>query len=107
VATFNSKEMALRGRIGGFARAARLPREQLTSAARNGFLARFELEVDPGKQLAPEERRRRAEAARRAYMARLALVSAKKRRNKTLNLMKKATVAAVAEEARDAGATST
>lgn len=76
----SSSEMALRGRIGGFVRSSRYPREQLTVAARDGFLARFVLEVDPNSELSNEERQRRALAARKAHMARLARLSAESRR---------------------------
>jgi hypothetical protein len=56
---------------------------RLTSAnGRAAFLARFEAEVDPDGTLPIEERRRRAEHARAAYFARLALASAKARRLK-------------------------
>jgi len=43
-------------------------------------LDRFEREVDPDGVLPPEERRRRAEHARKAYFLRLALASSKARR---------------------------
>jgi hypothetical protein len=59
---------------------ARNDARQTTVAARTAFLARFEAEVDPDGALDPEERRRRAEHARRAYFTRLALASAKARR---------------------------
>src|SRR2546423_13342803 len=75
-------DMALRGRIGGFTKASRYPREELTAAARSGFLERFEREVDPDGLLGDTERARRAQAALRAYMARLAFRSATSRRNK-------------------------
>jgi hypothetical protein len=45
-----------------------------------GLLARFEAELDPTGQLAPHERRRRAEHLRAAHMKRLALRSAQTRR---------------------------
>lgn len=51
-----------------------------TRPARDAFLARFEREVDPEGVLPDDERERRAVSARRAYMARLALKSAAKRR---------------------------
>jgi len=51
-----------------------------TAAARAAALARFEREVDPTGSLAPAERSRRAEFARKAYFARLALKSARARR---------------------------
>lgn len=53
-----------------------------TAPARAAFLERFEREVDPGGLLSPPDRARRAEHARKAYFARLALASAKARRAK-------------------------
>ena len=50
-----------------------------TRPARETFLRRFEKEVDPDGALSPEERRRRAEHAKRAYMLRLAKRSAASR----------------------------
>jgi hypothetical protein len=47
-------------------------RSARTRPARDKFLERFEREVDPDGTLPVEERRRRAEHARRAYMLRLA-----------------------------------
>lgn len=52
-----------------------------TKPARDGFLARFEREVDPGGRLDPERRRERAEHAKRAYMLGLAKLSAERRRS--------------------------
>jgi hypothetical protein len=43
-----------------------------TRPAREAFLKRFEREVDPDNKLSPDERRRRAEHAKRAYMLQLA-----------------------------------
>jgi len=54
-----------------------------TAPARQAFLGRFEREVDPGGQLDPEERARRAEHARKAYFTGLALKSSKARRKGT------------------------
>lgn len=53
-----------------------------TAPARAAFLDRFEREVDPDGVLDPAERARRAEHAKKAYFARLALASAKARRAK-------------------------
>ena len=75
---------SLRGRIGGLAFAAKRDPRQYTAAARPRFLARFEDEVDPGRILSETERQRRAEAARKAYFAKLAYRSAKARRQKRL-----------------------
>src|SRR4051794_17777666 len=60
------------GRVGGLTRVARVGGDELTRPAREGFAARFDREVDPNGVLVPDERARRAAAARRAYMARLA-----------------------------------
>lgn len=51
-----------------------------TAAARAAFLAGFERQVDPDGSLDPAERQRRAEHARKAHFARLALRSAQARR---------------------------
>ena len=45
-------------------------------------MAKFEAEVDPEGILSENERRRRAEAARKAYFARLGLKSAQTRQRK-------------------------
>lgn len=50
--------------------------QDTTRAARAAFLAKFEREVDPDKKLPEPERRRRAEAAKKAYFNKLALKSA-------------------------------
>lgn len=52
-----------------------------TAAARDAFLARFEDQVDPRRELAPEERAQRATNARKAYFVNLARESAKRRRD--------------------------
>jgi len=80
--TYDPADMALRGRIGGYSRAAKYSPEELTRQARAGFLRRFEIEVDPDGTLRPEERTRRAVAARKAHMAVLAHKSAKARRRR-------------------------
>ena len=78
MAVVDSKDMALRGRIGGFVRASRYSPEELTGPARRGFMARFEPQ-EPG--LSQEERERRTQAALRAHMAKLSRLSALKRAN--------------------------
>lgn len=50
-----------------------------TQRARDTLMTRFEREVDPEGQLSTAERRRRAEAAKKAYFNGLALKSAKAR----------------------------
>jgi hypothetical protein len=51
-----------------------------TAPGRAAFLDRFEREVDPDGVLDPVDRARRAGHARKAYFARLALLSAQARR---------------------------
>lgn len=57
-------------------------RSARTSTGRAAFLARFEAQVDPDGLLDPEDRALRAESARRAYFASLALKSAQTRRRR-------------------------
>ncbi len=77
---FDPAEMALRGRIGAYRLHALNDSREVTKPARAAFLARFEAEVDPDGVLAPEERQRRAQHARRAYFQQLALKSSRVRR---------------------------
>jgi len=72
---------AQRGRIGAHVSWSRtIDRTARTEPGRKGFLARFEREVDPDGVLPEVERLRRAEHARKAYMQKLALASAARRR---------------------------
>ena len=80
--SFDSRGMALRGRIGAYRLHATHDPKETTKAAREAFMARFEQEVDPDGTLVPKERARRAEAARKAYFAQLAHKSAKARRRR-------------------------
>jgi len=77
---FDPRLMALRGRIGAHVAHSRHDSRLLTEKARQAFRERFEHEVDPDRTLTLDERRRRADQARRAHYARLALRSAEKRR---------------------------
>jgi len=73
-------ESTLRGRLGAHALHARVADPAAhTAPARKAFLDRFELQVDPDGVLAPAERARRAEHARKAYFIGLALKSARAR----------------------------
>lgn len=74
------EERRQRARLGGLTTAARHDAKAHTEPARKEFLARFEREVDPDGTLDPEERRRRATAARKLYFAQLAFKSARARR---------------------------
>lgn len=77
---FDPHDMAQRGRIGAYVAHSRHDTRDLTAKARQTFLDTFEQQVDPEGTLPESERRRRAEAARRAHMARLAYESVKVRR---------------------------
>ena len=70
----------MRARIAALARWSKEDPAASAQRGQAGLLARFEREVDPDNQLPPEERRRRAEAARRLHMTRLAFASSKARR---------------------------
>ena len=75
------REAALRGRIGAYVLHSRRDPRHTTANARAAFLERFEHEVDPDRVLPLLERQRRERAARKAYFARLALLSARARRS--------------------------
>jgi hypothetical protein len=57
-------------------------RTKATEPARQALQRKFEREVDPDGELPPDELAIRAEHARKAYYARLALKSAKARRGR-------------------------
>ncbi len=74
-------ERSLRGQIAAHESWAHTEsRSARTAPARKAALDRFEREVDPEGVLPPAERAKRAENARKAYFARLALKSAQARR---------------------------
>jgi hypothetical protein len=73
-------ERAMRARIAAFALHAQRDPRETTRAGREAFIARFENDVDPDGTLPEAERRRRAEAAKKAYFTALALRSARARR---------------------------
>jgi hypothetical protein len=76
----NRRRLAhLRARIGAYALHAKYDSRETTAKARQVWKDHFEHEVDPDYVLAPEERARRAAAARKEYYARLAYLSAKSR----------------------------
>lgn len=60
-------------RMGGYATAAKHDPLEYTAKARQVFKDRFADMVDPERKLPPEERARRAEAARRAFYTNLSL----------------------------------
>jgi hypothetical protein len=81
-AAMSPSERAMRARIAAFALHARRDPRETTRAGREAFISRFDHEVDPDGALPEAERRRRAEAAKKAYFTALALRSARSRRRK-------------------------
>lgn len=81
--TTTPAERQLLARLAAHERWAREPDPTAaTRPAREAFAARFEREADPDSKLPLEERARRAHHLRRAYFVRLALASARARRNR-------------------------
>lgn len=73
------EQRAMRARIGGLSVQAKYGSE-VAARARRGLRAKFLRDVDPNGELPGDERERRADAAFRAHMTRLALQSSKARR---------------------------
>lgn len=69
----DSERAALLGRIGAHESHSRHDSREITAAARAAFQQSFIDQVDPDRELPEAERLRRAEHARSAYYARLAL----------------------------------
>ncbi len=69
----------LRARIAAHSLHSQRDSKEITAKARAAFRSKFEREVDPDGTLLAEERQRRADHARRAHMARLALKAARAR----------------------------
>lgn len=68
-----------RARIAAFTKWSKTDGKAGTQAARDAYFERFLAEVDPDQSLPEAERTRRAKAAYRAHMTRLAFRSAKAR----------------------------
>ena len=81
-ASLTPEQRSLRSRMAAYRLHATHDPKETTRKARDAFAARFEREVDPDGLLAPAERTRRAEAARRAYFTGLALRSSQVRRRR-------------------------
>jgi hypothetical protein len=77
-----SGERSLMGRLGAYTMLSRNDPREITKAARAAFESKFERDVDPDGVLPIAERLRRADMARKAHYARLALKSAQARRRK-------------------------
>lgn len=83
--TLSSERAAAIGRIGGLVTSSRTDSLERTQVARETFRAQFLNEVDPEQKLPESERRRRADAAFKAHMHRLALKSAEARKARALD----------------------
>ena len=75
-------ERVLIGRIGAYTLHSMYDSRDLVEPARRAFWGKFEKEVDPDGILPEAERIRRADLARKAHFARMALKSAQVRRKK-------------------------
>ena len=73
------EQRSLRARLAAYEQQAKHDTRETTRKARESFLARFEEQVDPDRELPEAERQRRALAARKAHFTRLALRSARVR----------------------------
>lgn len=73
------EQRSQRARIASLTRWSKEDPAATAARGQAGLLARFEREVDPEGSLPEAERRRRAECARQAHMARLSLASSKAR----------------------------
>lgn len=73
------EQRSLRARAAAHSMHSKHDSRATSQPARDAFMARFEREVDPTRSLSVEERRRRAEHAKKAHFSRLALKSAKAR----------------------------
>lgn len=82
ISNLTPAERTLRARLAAHTLHSKVDPTEHTAPARAAFLERFLDEVDPNRELPEAERFRRAEHARKAYFARLALKSAKARRKK-------------------------
>ncbi len=80
MSSLTPEQRSLRARLAAHSLHAHVDSVAHTAPARQAFLARFEAKVDPEGILPEAERLRRADHARKAYFAGLALKSAKARR---------------------------
>jgi hypothetical protein len=70
--TLTASQRTQRARIAAHAKWSTTDATEGTHAARSAFMARFDRLVDPDNQLAPAERARRAESAKREHFQRMA-----------------------------------
>jgi hypothetical protein len=82
----NPKERSMHAQIAALELHSRMSPEEATrhtEPARQAFMRRFVDQVDPDRTLPPKERAKRANQAMRAHMARLRLLRARKRAQRT------------------------
>jgi hypothetical protein len=80
VGIMTPEERTLRARLAAHSLHAKVDSKAHTEPARRAFADSFEKQVDPDGVLSLEERKRRAEQARKAYFTRLAFKSVRARR---------------------------
>lgn len=73
------EQRSMRARLAALTRWSRENPAPNAARGQDGLLDRFRREVDPDNSLPPAERERRAVAARKAHMTRLALASSRSR----------------------------
>jgi hypothetical protein len=76
----DASERSLRAKLAAHSLHGQYSSRELTAAARAASFARFLRQADPDEVLSMEERVRRAEHLRKAWMYKLALASARARR---------------------------
>ena len=69
-------ERRLMASVGGLSRVVRYGPDAAVAAARAGFLARFDREVDPGLLLDPDKRAQLAKLALQVHMQKMSLARA-------------------------------
>lgn len=80
--SLSAEERSMRASLAANARWSKHDRSEGTRRARQAFESRFIDEVDPDRVLPEAERLKRAESARKAHFKRMALASAKSRRER-------------------------
>jgi hypothetical protein len=78
--TLPPAERAAMASVGGLSRVIRYGSNAAVAAARSGFLAKFDREVDPDGTLDPEQRARLSALALKCHMKKMALARTAKAR---------------------------
>jgi hypothetical protein len=77
--SLSPEQRSLRASTAAFKRWSKEDPKPALAKVREGWWRRFEDEVDPDRKLPEQERHRRAEAAMKGHMARMALASSRAR----------------------------